>query len=75
MLRYISDVAIAVHRENSQDEHAEPNTSGTSSSSNGNNVHNEDSAPEPCLKTVHCKEGAWLQRIAEEEDDSEDIDQ
>jgi hypothetical protein len=73
-LRRVSNVLVH-QRQILQYENAETKGCSAAIHSNGYEVHDQDCSPEASLRGVHDKEGPWLQRIAEEENNGEYVEQ
>jgi hypothetical protein len=58
-----------------QDEDTESNANCTCSSANCYNIHNEHASPETGLEAIHREKCSRLQRVSEEEDDREDVNE
>lgn len=56
-----------------KDAYAEANPYCACAPSHGYEVHDQDYSPEAGLKAVHGEECSWLERIAEEKKDREDV--
>lgn len=72
---YISVLSLFEGQLHVQDEDAESNADSTCASSNSHKVHDQDAAPEASLEAIHCQKCCRFQRVAEEEDDCENIDE
>ena len=58
-----------------QDYYAEGDSDCASTLADGHKVHYEHTCPEARLEAVHCQECSWFERIAEEEENGEDVDE